>query len=76
MHAHTLHSNKKLREEPHKMLSDDKDMSNCFGFDVSRKLLVVNVRPFKIVLTYVHRMKIMKRINPTLSYCNTMSTKL
>lgn len=28
-------TNKKLREEPHKMLSDDKDMSNCFGFDVS-----------------------------------------
>ncbi|KAG4073908.1 hypothetical protein HA402_014113 [Bradysia odoriphaga] len=23
----------KFREQPHKMLSDDKDMSNCFGFD-------------------------------------------
>ena len=34
----TLRTSKKLREEPHKMLSDDKDMSNCFGFDVSLKI--------------------------------------
>ncbi|KAJ6633879.1 Transcriptional repressor CTCFL [Pseudolycoriella hygida] len=26
-------SSNKFREQPHKMLSDDKDMSNCFGFD-------------------------------------------
>lgn len=29
----------KFREQPHKMLSDDKDMSNCFGFDVSFPLI-------------------------------------
>lgn len=29
----------KFREQPHKMLSDDKDMSNCFGFDVSSSTL-------------------------------------
>lgn len=30
-----LSSDRKLRQAPHKMLSDDKNMSNCFGFDVS-----------------------------------------
>lgn len=32
-----LRSDSKLRQAPHKMLSDDKNMSNCFGFDVSAR---------------------------------------
>lgn len=34
-HLDAMGTSNKFREQPHKMLSDDKDMSNCFGFDVS-----------------------------------------